>query len=413
MTDPYILRKYLNILNEDLDANVSSKTSDSNLTTATPSTTKVDPEIKSPSAVSSPAVNKDVSTGSISQSKEKTMPGGYKGSGQLIGNELVTNLDAYKQLMSPQGQAAMEKITKKYKDGTLRMNIPIELQRQAGLDDTKPSKLDAPWRYEGGGTSVQLPSGSYVSGSWHKGFHDPNAPADVLPIPPMDQLNDKHMWFDSTASFLVKSGHDDNSIRRSMKHYFPNVKDASIDSIIQQYKDSHSGSKSNSSYTIDSPHDHKKYILGPVTHPGAIDKLDPEVYDRGVNTLTNLGQRRKTAERAIKSAYRTKNGADVLHAYYEVDPKMFEKGSPLFYELPGQYKVGDFTVYHQPEIDDEGQPTGRETVIAMRLGQYYKGKEKRYNDVTSYWHGNKKQWEQDKKQFLAQLKKTKSSFGID
>lgn len=407
MTNPYLIRKYLNILNEDLDANVSSTTSGSNLTTATPSTTKVDPEIKSPSA------SKDVSTGSISQPKEKTMPGGYKGSGQLIGNQLITNLDAHNKLMSPQGQAAMEKMTKKYKDGTLRMNIPKELERQAGLDDTKPSKLDAPWRYEGDGTGVQLPSGTYVSGQWHKGFHDPNAPADVLPIPPMDQLNKKNMWFDTTASFLVRSGHDDDSIKRSMKHYFPNVKDANIDSIIQQYKDMHSGTKINSTYTIDSPHDHKKYILGPVTHPGAIDKIDSEVYERGVNLLTNLGQRRKMAQAAIKSAYRNKSGADVLHAYYEVDPKMFEKGSPFFYELPGQYKVGDFTVYHQPEIDDEGRPTGKETVIAMRLGQYFKGKEKRYNDVTSYWHGTKKQWKQDKKLFLDQLKNTKSSFGIE
>ena len=370
-------------------------------------------EAENPSDKPAPSSGYDTPTSSSLPSKEKTMPGGYKGSGQMIGNELVTNLDSYKQLTSPEGQAAMQKITKK--DGTLRMNIPIELQRQVGMDDTKPHTLDAPWRYEGGGTGVQLPSGSYVSGSWHKGFHDPNAPADVLPIPPLDQLADKdEMKADRAMSFLIKTGHDDASIKRSMKHYFPHLSDKAIDNNINSTREFFANrGRSKDPYAIDSPHDHKKNILGAVRHPGAIAKIDPEAYEASVNQLVNLGQDRKLAANAIKSAYKNKSGATVAHAYYELDPKMFEKGAPFFYELQGQYKVGDFTVYHQPETDDEGRPTGKETVVAMRLGKYYRGGKLNYNDVTSYWHGTKQQWEKDKKEFLSHLKNTKSDFSTD
>jgi hypothetical protein len=125
-----------------------------------------------------------------------------------------------------------------------------------------------------------------------------------------------------------------------------------------------------------------------------------------------LGQDRKIATSSIKSAYKTKSGANVAHTYIEIDPKLVEKGF-YTYQMPGQYRVGDFTIMDFPETDDDGRPTGRITVAAYRVGQYMKGKQRRANDISSYWHGTPQQWKRDKKQFLDHLKKVEIFNQVD
>jgi hypothetical protein len=405
MFDPGLFRKYLNLLTEEtsflsksFDSTADSAAAKLDFKPVSPADTTVKPEVK-------PVASTDTT---VAKEKPK-MPGGYKGSGILINNTLVTNPEAYHQRDSAEGKKAVEKIDKKYGKEHWSMAVPVELHRQSGIHREKGSMLDAPWHYEGGGTNVQLPNGTYLSG-WHKGFHDEKAPADILKMPPVDQISSTQSIgkVGAAADFLIKSGHDDDSVFRSLKYYFPDAEDKSLKTWIYSARDSaRPGYSLGVSYDVDSPHDHKKNVLGPVVHPGALPQIDPDVESTMVARLMDLGQSKKIATSTIRSAFRTKSGANVAHSYMEIDPKLLEKGF-YAYQMPGQYQVGDFTVVHFPETDDDGKPTGRNTVAAYRVGQYKKGNQKRVNDVSSYWHGTKEQWERDKKLFYNELKKVKS-----
>lgn len=395
--NPMFFRKYLNLFEEQ--SNFPSKDFGVGSKSSTPSSTKLN--LDNLDTTSTPA------SSSISTNPEvKVMPGGYKGSGKMINNTLVTNPEAYHQRDSIEGKKASEKIDKKYGKEHWSMAVPVELDRQAGIHREKGSMLDAPWHYEGGGTNVQLPNGTYLSG-WHKGFHDEKAPADILKLPPLDQISSTQSIgkVGAAADFLIKSGHDDASVFRSLKYYFPDVEDKNLKTWIYSARDSaRPGYSLGVDYTVDSPHDHTKNVLGPVEHPGARPEIDKDVYAAMINRLIEIGQSKKLATSAIKSAYKTKSGANVAHGYLEIDPKILDKGV-YTYQMPGQYQVGDFTVMDVPETDDEGRPTGRITIIATRIGKYMKGKQQRANDISSYWHGTPQQWKRDKKQFLEHLKK--------
>ena len=424
MSDPRFFRKYLNLLTEE--TNILSKsfntTADSaagklDFKTVSPADTTTTPEVKpvaSTDTTVKPEVNPVASTDTAVAKEQPKMPGGYKGSGILINNTLVTNPEAYHQRDSIEGKKAAEKIDKKFGKEHWSMTVPVELHRQAGIHREKGSMLDAPWHYEGGGTNVQLPDGTYLSG-WHKGFHDEKAPADILKLPPVDQISSTQSIgkVGAAADFLIKSGHDDASVFRSLKYYFPDVEDKSLKTWIYSARDSaRPGYSVGVNYTVDSPHDHTKNILGPVEHPGAKPEIDKGVYSTMVNRFMELGQDRKIATSSIKSAYKTKSGANVAHTYIEIDPKLVEKGF-YTYQMPGQYRVGDFTIMDFPETDDDGRPTGRITVAAYRVGQYMKGKQRRANDISSYWHGTPQQWKRDKKQFLDHLKKVEIFNQVD
>lgn len=339
--------------------------------------------------------------------ERKEPPGGYKGSGKIQGNAIITNPEAWDADKNPSYARARKQMDGKYK-GQVMAFIPDEVRRAVGHHDDKPGILDAPFRYSGDGTLVQLPNGNVLTGSWHKGVHDPNAPQDVLPIPPLDKLHGYGNKMDGVANFLVKSGHDDASISRSLKHYFPDATDKDLSFNIEMARDfNRAGYNTGIDMTVDSPHDHSKNVLGPVEHPGARAEIDRDVHSRGVEALAALGRDRKKGANAIKSAYKSKSGADVFHSYDEIDHDTFQKAK-YSYGGPGEMeKIGPYTVYKIPETDDDGKPTGRFLVSGVRFGTYNKGGQKRAMSTDSHWLGTEQQWQKDKKEFLDQLANTK------
>jgi hypothetical protein len=156
------------------------------------------------------------------------------------------------------------------------------------------------------------------------------------------------------------------------------------------------------SITIDSPHDHDANPMGPFSHSGATPGVDPTVAATGLGIMYDNGRDKKEAAKSIKSAYKTKSGANTWHTYDEVDPE-FENA--MQYSMANSYKVGDFTVSETDEIGDDGEPTGRKVIYAQTFGKYLGGpKGKGLGSMTSYWHGTPDQWKKDKTSFLAHLK---------
>jgi hypothetical protein len=306
-------------------------------------------------------------------------------------------------MQTKDGQEAWRQIQHgKYK-GQDWKTLPIDIRRKAGIHDDLPNRLDAPWNYEGDGTMVISPQGTAISHSDHQGFQDPNAPAGVLKIPPIKQLPSGGGDMNAVANFLHRSGHDDASIERSLRHYFPNITDQQVKTHIYSANDfNRAGYNIGKSIAIDSPHDHDENPMGPFTHGGAIRQMDPDVAATGLGIMYDSGRDPKEAARSIKSAYKTKSGANTWHAYDEVDPK-FENG--MQYALANSYKVGNFEVSETDEIGDDGNPTGRKIIFATALGKYLGGpKGKGLGSMTSYWQGTPEQWKTDKTSFLSHLK---------
>ena len=330
-------------------------------------------------------------------------PGGYAGKGEVVGKEIITNRSAYDRMQSKDGQDAWNQIENgKYK-GQDWKTIPIDVRRRAGIDDDMPNRLDAPWNYTGDGTTVTTQRGTTLSHSGHKGFQDPNAPEGVLKIPPIKQLPGGGGDMSAVANFLHRSGHDDASIERSLRHYFPKITDQQLKTHIYGANDfNRAGYDVGKSIAIDSPHDHDSNPMGPFTHGGAIRQIDPAVAATGVGIMYDSGRDPKEASRSLKSAYKTKSGANTWHTYDEVDPK-FENG--MQYAMANSYKVGNFEVSEKDEIGDDGNPTGRKIIFATAMGKYLGGpKGKGVGAMTSYWHGSPAQWKQDKADFLSHLK---------
>jgi hypothetical protein len=339
--------------------------------------------------------------------KAKELPGGYSGKGEVRDfykhKAIISNPEAWDQMQTKDGQEAWRQIQHgKYK-GQDWKTLPIDIRRKAGIHDDLPNRLDAPWNYEGDGTMVISPQGTAISHSDHQGFQDPNAPAGVLKIPPIKQLPSGGGDMNAVANFLHRSGHDDASIERSLRHYFPNITDQQVKTHIYSANDfNRAGYNIGKSIAIDSPHDHDENPMGPFTHGGAIRQMDPDVAATGLGIMYDSGRDPKEAARSIKSAYKTKSGANTWHAYDEVDPK-FENG--MQYALANSYKVGNFEVSETDEIGDDGNPTGRKIIFATALGKYLGGpKGKGLGSMTSYWQGTPEQWKTDKTSFLSHLK---------
>jgi len=339
--------------------------------------------------------------------ERKEPPGGYRGAGKIQGNAIITNPEAWDADKQPGYARARKQMDSKYA-GHVLVSIPDEVRRATGYHDDKPGILDAPFRYSGDGTLVQLPNGSVLTGNWHKGVHDSKAPQDVLPIPPLDKLHGYGDKMDGVANFLVKSGHSDSDIARSLKYYFPDATDKNVSFNIHMARDvNRAGYNTGVDLTVDSPHDHSKNVLGPVEHPGARPEIDKEVHGRGVEALAALGRDRKKGANSIKSAYKSKSGADIFHSYDELDHDKFQNVN-YSYGGPGEMeKVGPYTVYKIPETDDDGKPTGKFLVSGIRFGTYKKGGKKRSMSTDSHWLGTEEQWQKDKKEFLDQLANTK------
>lgn len=336
----------------------------------------------------------------------KPPPGGYSGKGEIKDfykhKGIITNPEAWNQMQSKDGQEAWRQIQHgKYK-GQDWKTLPIDIRRKAGIHDDLPNRLDAPWNYEGDGTMVLTQQGYSLSGSEHKGFQDPNAPEGVLKIPPIKQLPDHGSDMNTVANFLHRSGHDDASIERSLRHYFPKITDQQVKNHIYSANDfNRAGYNVGRSIAIDSPHDHDSNPMGPFSHSGAIRKIDPDVAAVGSSIMYDAGKDPKEATRSIKSAYKTKSGANTWHTYDEVDPQ-FEDG--MQYAMANSYKVGNFTVSETDEIGDNGKPTGRKVIFAQAFGKYLGGpKGKGLGSMTSYWHGTPEQWKRDKATYLAHL----------
>jgi hypothetical protein len=337
----------------------------------------------------------------------KAPPGGYAGKGEVRdfykAKGIITNPEAWDQMQTKQGQEAWRQIQHgKYK-GQDWKTLPMDLRKRAGIHDDMPNSLDAPWNYTGDNTMVVTPQGYGLSGSEHQGFQDPNAPEGILKIPPIKQLPGGGGDMHAVAHFLHRSGHDDDSIARSLRHYFPKITDQQVKTQLRSANDfNRAGYNVGKSIAIDSPHDHDANPMGPFSHSGAIRKIDPDVAERGLGIMYDNGRDRDEAQRSIKSAYRTKSGANTWHTYDEVDPQ-FEDA--MQYAMANSYKIGNFTVSETDEIGDNGKPTGRRVIFAQAFGKYLGGpKGKGLGSMTSYWHGTPEQWKRDKATYLAHLK---------